>query len=246
MNQARAPMNELGVRRAVMHAIDKDGLAKTVWDGVFKPACSPLSPNMFGFDPETCKKAPYNVDQARRLLEEAGWRVGPDGIRVKEGQRLRLDYYIQPGAKRPEIAAFIQANLKQVGIDVNIIILARAAYLDAVRQGRHHLQPWWDTGTDPGQMLRILFHSSNAGGGTNRNNYRSTEMDQLISQIGAIADPVRRREVVLKAQQKAFDDAVMVYLADPPSLYAHDRSVTGVWVDWGGNYPYFYDTRVLR
>lgn len=246
MNQARPPMNEIGLRRAVMHAIDKEGLVKTVWDGVFKPACSPLAPNMFGFDPETCKKAPYNPDQARRLLEESGWRVGSDGIRVKDGQRLRLDYYIQPGAKRPEIAAFIQANLKQVGIDFNIIILARAAYLDAVRQGRHHFQPWWDTGTDPGQMLRILFHSSNAGGGTNRNNYRNAEMDQLINQIGAVADPVRRREIVLKAQQKAIDDAVMVYLADPPSLYAHDKSVTGVWVDWGGNYPYFYDTRIQR
>lgn len=246
MNQARPPMNEIGLRRAVMHAIDKEGLVKTVWDGVFKPACSPLAPNMFGFDPETCKKAPYNPDQARRLLEESGWRVGSDGVRVKDGQRLRLDYYIQPGAKRPEIAAFIQANLKQVGIDFNIIIMARAAYLDAVRQGRHHFQPWWDTGTDPGQMLRILFHSSNAGGGTNRNNYRNPEMDQLINQIGAVADPVRRKEVVLKAQQKAIDDAVMVYLADPPSLYAHDKSVTGVWVDWGGNYPYFYDTRIQR
>jgi hypothetical protein len=38
----------------------------------------------------------------------------------------------------------------------------------------------------------------------------------------------------------------MVYLTDPPSLYAHDRSVSGVWVDWGGNYPYFYDTRIQR
>jgi len=246
MNQARPPMNEIGLRRAVMHAIDKDGLVRTVWNGVFKPACSPLTPNMFGFDPETCRKAPYNADQARRLLEEAGWRLGPDGVRAKDGQRLRLDFFMQPNQKQQEMAAFIQANLRQVGIEVVLNVLARAAYLDAVRQGRHHFQFWWDTGTDPGQMLRILFHSSNAGGGTNRNNYRSAEMDQLIAQIAAIADPQRRRDVIIKAQQKAIDDAVMVYLADPPSLYAHDRSVSGVWVDWGGNYPYFYDTRVQR
>lgn len=247
MNQQRAPMNELGVRRAVMHGIDKEGLVKTVWNGVFKAACSPLTPNMLGFDAETCKKAPYNADQARRLLEEAGWRPGPDGIRVKDGQRLNLDHFLQTTPqKSQEMAAFIQANLKQVGINVNLNVLARAGYLDAVRQGRHHFQFWWDTGTDPGQMLRILFHSSNAGGGTNRNNYRNTEMDQLITQIGAIAEPARRREVIVKAQQKAIDEAIMVYLADPPSLYAHDRSVTGVWVDWGGNYPYFYDTRVAR
>ena len=247
MNQTRAPMNEIGVRRAVMHAIDKDGLVRTVWGGVYKAACSPLTPNMFGFDPETCKKVPYNLDQARRLLEEAGWRLGPDGVRVKGSDRLRLEFYLQPTPqKNQEMAAFIQANLKQVGIDVNLNVQARAGYLDAVRQGRHHFQYWWDTGTDPGQMLRILFHSRNAGGGTNRNNYRNQDMDRLIEQIDATADPAKRKEVIVRAQQKVLDEAVMVYLADPPSLYAHDRSVSGVWVDWGGNYPYFYDTRIQR
>ena len=39
------------------------------------------------------------------------------------------------------------------------------------------------------------------------------------------------------------DEAVMAYLADPQSLYGYDRGFTGVWIDWGGNYPYFYDTR---
>jgi peptide/nickel transport system substrate-binding protein len=247
MNQMRSPTSDLAVRRAMMYAIDKDGLAKTVWNSVFKAACSPLTPNMFGFDSETCRKIPYNADQARRILDEAGWRVGPDGIRVKGSERLRLEFFLQTTPqKNIEMAAFIQANAKQVGIDVNLNVAARPAYLDAVRQGRHNLQFWWETGTDPGQILRILFHSSNAGGGTNRNNYRSPEMDKLIEQIDATADPASRKQLVVKAQQRVIDDAVMVYLADPPSLYAHDRSVTGVWVDWGGNYPYFFNTRIQR
>ncbi|HEY6101931.1 MAG TPA: ABC transporter substrate-binding protein [bacterium] len=247
MNQGRAPTNELAVRRAVMHAVDKDGLVRTVWNSVYKAACSPLTPNMFGFDPETCKKVPYNLEQARRILDEAGWRVGPDGIRVKGNDRLRLEFYLQTTPqKNIEMASFVQANAKQAGIDINLNVLARPAYLDAVRQSRHNIQFWWDTGTDPGQMLRILFHSSNAGGGTNRNNYRSQDMDRLIEQIDATADAAKRKDFVIRAQQKAIDDAVMVYLADPPSLYAHARSVTGVWVDWGGNYPYFFNTRVQR
>ncbi|OLC29395.1 MAG: hypothetical protein AUH31_07140 [Armatimonadetes bacterium 13_1_40CM_64_14] len=247
MNQMRSPTSDLAVRRAMMYAIDKDGLAKTVWNSVFKAACSPLTPNMFGFDSETCRKIPYNADQARRILDEAGWRVGPDGIRVKGSERLRLEFFLQTAPqKNIEMAAFIQANAKQVGIDVNLNVAARPAYLDAVRQGRHNLQFWWETGTDPGQILRILFHSSNAGGGTNRNNYRSPEMDKLIEQIDATAEQASRKQLVVRAQQRVIDDAVMVYLADPPSLYAHDRSVTGVWVDWGGNYPYFFNTRIQR
>lgn len=247
MNEGRSPTNDLAVRRAVMHAIDKDGLVKTVWNNVFKAACSPLTPNMFGFDADTCRKVPYNPDQARRILDEAGWRVGSDGIRVKGSDRLRLEFFLQTTPqKNIEMAAFVQANAKQVGIEINLNVLARPAYLDAVRQGRHNMQFWWETGTDPGQILRILFHSRNAGGGTNRSNYRSQEMDRLIEQIDATADPAKRKELVTKAQQRAIDDAVMVYLADPPSLYAQDRSVTGVWVDWGGNYPYFFNTRIQR
>src|SRR5256884_7160414 len=99
MNQQRPPTSEVAVRRAIMHGIDGAGLAKTVWDGVFKPACSPLTPNMFGFDSNTCKATAYNPDLAKRLLDEAGWRPGPDGIRTKDGQRLRLEFFLQPPTK---------------------------------------------------------------------------------------------------------------------------------------------------
>ena len=246
-NQQRPPTNELAVRRAFQLTVDKEGLAKSVWSGVHKPACSPLTPNLFGFDPETCKKYPRNVDQARRVLDEAGWQMGPDGIRVKGGQRLQVDYYFRTeNPKLREMTAFIQAQMRPVGVDVQLRGLAGPAYFQAVRTGLHHVQYWWDTGTDPGQMLRILFHSSNAGGGSNRNNYRNAEMDTLIDQIGAEGNPQKRRELLVKAQQKALDEQVMMFLTDPPSLYAHQRTVSDVWVDWGGLYPYFYDARIAR
>jgi len=244
-NQQRQPTSELAVRRAVQLAVDREGLARTVWNGVFKPACSPLSPSLFGFDPDTCKKYTRNPEQANRVLEEAGWRMGPDGVRVKDGQKLQLGFYFQAeNIKNREMAAFVQANVKPVGIDVELHALARPAYFAAVRAGQHHIQFWWETGTDPGHILRILFHSRNAGGGTNRNNYRNAEMDRLIEQIEGEADSKKRRELLVKAQNKVLDEAIMVFLADPPSLYAHSRTLTGLYLDWGGNYPYFYDARL--
>jgi peptide/nickel transport system substrate-binding protein len=246
-NQQRPPANDLAVRRAIQLAVDKEGMAKAVWNGVYKPACSPLTPNLFGYDPDTCKKYTRNVDQARRVLDEAGWQMGPDGIRTKGGQKLSLGFYFQAeNIKNREMAAFVQASVKPLGIDMALQSLARPAYFAAVRQGLHHIQFWWETGTDPGEILRILFHSSNAGGGTNRNNYRNADMDKLIEQIEAEVDPKKRKDLLVKAQQKVLDEAIMVFLVDPPSIYAYQRTLSGVWIDWGGNYPYFYDTRVVK
>jgi peptide/nickel transport system substrate-binding protein len=245
MNQTKAPTNELAVRRAVSLAIDRVGLCNTVWNGVFKPACSPLTPVMFGFDRNTCAQSNYDIAAARRVLEEAGWREGPGGIRVKDGQRLSLEIWIQnTSIKNLEMAQFIQASVRPAGIDIVIQNLARPPYFEGVRAGRHHVQYWWDTGSETASMLRTLFHSRNAGGGTNRSNYRSAEMDKLIDDIGGEPNLQKRRELIVRAQKKVMDDAVMVYLADPPALYAHTRNVRDVSVDWGGNLPYFYDTQV--
>jgi len=246
-NQNRPPTNELAIRRAIQLAVDKDGLAKSVWGGVFKPACSPFTTNLYGYDPETCKKYARNVDQARRVLDEAGWQMGPDGTRVKGGQRLSINFYFRTeNPKLREMTAFIQANLRPLGFEIQLIGQAGPAYFQSVRTGLHHIQYWWETGTDAGQILRVLFHSSNAGGGTNRNNYRNAEMDALIEQIGGEANPRKLKELLVKAQAKVLDEAVMVFLVDPPSLYAHQQRLTDVWMDWGGNYPYFYDSRLAR
>jgi peptide/nickel transport system substrate-binding protein len=204
-----------------------------------------LTTNLFGYDPETCKKYPRNVDQARRVLDEAGWQMGADGIRTKGGQRLQIAFYYRTeNTKLREMAAFVQANVRPIGIDMQLVGQAGPAYFQSVRTGLHNIQFWWETGTDAGHILRILYHSSNAGGGTNRNNYRNADMDKLIEQIEAEASPAKRKDLLMRAQQKVLDEAIMVFLVDPPSVYAYPQSVTGVFFDWAGNYPYFYDARV--
>ena len=76
------------------------------------------------------------------------------------------------------------------------------------------------------------------------NFYKNPQMDQMIAQLQAETDRQAKKALVEKIQQKAMTDAIMAYLADPLSLLAYDRGLSGVWVDWGGNYPYFYDARL--
>jgi peptide/nickel transport system substrate-binding protein len=187
----------------------------------------------------------YNPDLARRTLDEAGWQPGPDGIRQKGGQRLTLEFYFHTRFPRSaEMGTFIQANLKAIGMDTVLHNLAPGAYFAAVRTGQQNLNFWWETATDAGLLLDEIFASGHANGGTNRNYYKNAQTDRLIEQIQSEPDRNKRKTLIDQVQRKVIDEAVMAYLTDPLSLYAYRRGITGVWVDWGGNYPYFYDARL--
>jgi peptide/nickel transport system substrate-binding protein len=241
MNVENPPTNDLAVRKAIALGSDKAGMIKTVWNGIGVPGCSPLTHPMFGFDPKSCDYLAYNPDEAGKVLDAAGWKMGADGIREKDGKKLQIQHYFRadsfPGA---DMASFMKADLKKIGIDVNLNGLAQAGYFDAVRSGKHNSQNWWDTGTDPDALVRTLLHSSNANGGTNRNRYKNADMDKLIDAAAAEANPEKRAALYAQIQKKVADDAVMVFYNDPYLLYAHVPNLTGVVALGGGNYPDFY------
>jgi peptide/nickel transport system substrate-binding protein len=241
MNVTNPPMDDVKVRQALEWATDKQGLIDTVYNGAFKPACSPMTSNVFGYDPKTCDTYQYDPDKAGTLLDEAGWTMNAStGIREKDGQPLKLGFYFR-GDSNPsrEMATFLQNNWKQVGVDLDLQGLEQAGYFDAVRSGKHHAQFWWETATDP-DVVRILFHSANADGGTNRNRYKNPEMDELIDAAAAESDSAKRAELYAQIQAKALDEAIMIFLADPLTINGMSSKLKGVMMDWGGNYPFFH------
>lgn len=242
MNVEKAPTNELAVRKAIALASDKQGLIDTVFNGFGTPGCSALTKVMFAYDPESCNYLPYNVEEAGKVLDEAGWTLNAStGVREKDGQPLVIQHFFR--ADNPlgqAMATFMQADLAKIGIQVELNGLARAGYFDAVRAGQHNSQNWWDTQTDPDGVVRTLFHSSNADGGTNRNRYRNPEMDALIDQAAGSPDPATRIELYKQIQKLAADEAIMVYFDDPYLLYSAVPSLTGVHYLGGGTLPNFY------
>ncbi|RMF79477.1 MAG: ABC transporter substrate-binding protein [Chloroflexi bacterium] len=240
-NQEKAPSNELAVRRAVNYAIDKETMVDVVWNGFGQPACSPLTHVMFGYDPSTCDAFTYDPDMAAAILDEAGWVLNEEtGIRERDGVPLVLEHYAPDRPLSAAMAEFVQADLAAVGIDFQINLVEFSAYLDIVRAGEHNTQNWWDTQTDPDGVMRTLFHSSNADGGTNRNRYRDEEMDRLIDTAAGIADPVERAAAYAQIQQKVNDEALMVFFEDPVVIYASVPNLEGLVVFSGGFQPNFY------
>lgn len=247
MNVQNPPLDDVRVRRAIEWAIDKNAMNQTVWNGVFKPACSPLTPNMLGYDAKTCDKYKFDVQRAAALLDDAGWRMNTaTGVREKGGLPLKLGFYFRSNDDNSRnMETFVQSNLKPVGIQIDPQGLARAGYFDAVRAGKHHMQFWWESHGDP-DVVRILVYSSNANGGTNRNRYKNAEMDQLIDDAAAQTDTEKRKALYSQIQNKILDDAVMVFFADPLSIFAHQKTLRDVAVDWSGNYPFFHTASLQK
>jgi len=119
-NTRRVPFNDLAVRRAATYAIDWDGLARTVYLDVDLPAPGDIFPKSWAFDPTLARYA-HDVARARALLESAGWKVGPDGIRMKDGTRLTADISTVNGVLvRQNAEVVIQQELREAGFEVQV------------------------------------------------------------------------------------------------------------------------------
>ena len=243
INVTKPPTDDLRVRQALEWGVDKVGMIKALWQGLYAPACSPLTSATFGFDRATCSVYTYDPKKAGTLLDEAGWKMGAGGLRQKNGQDLVLGlYYRSDSNDAAAMATFLQGMYQQIGIKIDLHGLAQSGYFSAVRSGQHNLQFWWETDTDP-DVVRILFYSANANGGTNRNRYKDPEMDKLIDEAAGTIDPAKRRQLYTRIQMKALHEAIMVYFADPLNIFAYQKSkVMGAMLDWSSTNMLFYDT----
>jgi peptide/nickel transport system substrate-binding protein len=233
MNVTRPPTDDVRVRQALEWGVDRAAVVRAVWQGVPKAACSPLTSVMLGYDPATCNVYRYDPKKAGDLLDEAGWKMGPNGVRRKDGQDLTLAlYYRSDNADFTAMATFLQGMYQPIGITVELNGLAQAGYFNAVRAGQHNLQFWWDSRTDP-DVVRILLHSANANGGTNRNRYKNAEMDALIDEAAGTSDVAKRKRLYTQIQMKTLQEAVMVFFADPLNVFAYQKAkVMGAMLDW--------------
>src|SRR5258705_102277 len=89
-NVQRFPTNDPAVRRALHHAISKDAIVRVVFHGQSQAAGSLIQPPTPGFVPVAKELFPFDPARARKILDEAGWKPGSDGIRVKDGKRLEI------------------------------------------------------------------------------------------------------------------------------------------------------------
>jgi peptide/nickel transport system substrate-binding protein len=117
-NVQRFPTNDVAVRRALHHAINKDAVVRVVFHGQSQAAGSLLQPPTPGFVPVAKELFPYDPARAKKILDDAGWKLGTDGIRAKNGKRPECVVFGTNNGY--EMAWLIQGMARDVGIDIQL------------------------------------------------------------------------------------------------------------------------------
>jgi peptide/nickel transport system substrate-binding protein len=250
MNTARQPTDCLLVRQAVNYAIDQDALVAEVFKGEFARAYGPVSQFTLGYDDSVEAMYPYNIAAAESLLDEAGWEQSDgDGIRVKQGEKLRLNFYALPVNFYPQFGEIVTRQLRRVGIEVLVSEVPPVEWIKAGMRGDHHLIPQGKYASSS-QLLSFVYHSRQSDesgyGWSKRSAGHSPGFDELLDRA---EQTLRKEEFVPlyeEVQKIVMKEALIVPLHCNTNVIAYRANIDHIQFDAIGAYPYFHDTVIGR
>ena len=206
-NYGKPWFKERPVRQALYHATDKRAIIEQVYYGVPKPVEGYLPSTSWAYNADLPKHE-YNPEKAKQILDEAGWRPGPDGVRTKGGVRLGFTNSTTSGNKlREQAQALLQQNWREVGVDMQISNMPAA-----VIWGEFYVKSKFDSlmvgiqasvGDDPDCLNRIhsKYIAAETGSGRNVSQYKNPQVDRLLEDGVREVDRARRRAIYLKVQE---------------------------------------------
>lgn len=238
-NMRREMFQDVRVRTAFAHAINVPELIEYVSYGNGQQSTGIFIPE-FWFADSTIKPIPYDPERARQLLDEAGWKPGPDGIRVKDGQRLSFKIITNQGNDvRKDIATVAQDYLRKVGVEASIEIYEWAVFIERFINKHEFDADVLGWVTPPDWDVFQVWHSSQTGlDQLNHNGYQSAEADQLITELRQEYDRDRIKELAGKLQRRIYEDQPVLFMnapRDPMAIWKNSfrilRKTGHGWVD---------------
>jgi peptide/nickel transport system substrate-binding protein len=228
------------VRQALLYATDRKVIVKTIFRDLSPVAYGPWAG--LGFNKDLEALYPYDLKKAQQLLDEAGWKPGPDGIRVKDGNKLALDTLLQTWGYLSEIGQMVQAQLKMAGVDLKTQTVSFPAAQQAGAEGKFHLAPMSLSATDP-SFLAAVYGSK---GNYNWTKLNDPALDKLLEDAASTKDDVKRLELYKQVQKIAMDQATIIPIREQWNNNGATAKVKSLVFSVQGWWPYLYDVKIER
>lgn len=213
---------DLAVRRALDLAVDRKAMVDKLLEGAGRAGHGPVPTDSEWFAKGT--ERPHDPDKARKLLDDAGWKPGGDGIREKDGQRAAFTLWFPAGDKlREEHALAFASDAKKTGIEVKVQsgtweVIEPRMKDDAVLAGGGNP-------ADPDFDLYNLLHSSLAlDGFNNMAAYRNPGVDKALEEGRRSGDKAARKAAYDAVQRGLADNPGYTFLTHVDHLYVMDDS----------------------
>lgn len=210
LNNDHPILGDKMVRKAMMHALDRQRIIDDLWNGAATVADSNLTPAA-PYHKAGLPTYEYDPDKAAAMLEEAGWVMGDDGIREKDGEKLSFTCTTITGdqARRP-IAELAQQLFKEVGIDMQLEEAPVASILESMRQGDMDCSLFnWTYGSaiDPDASSTLRSDGAN-----NFSQFKNERIDELLDMGLRETDPEARRAYYDEIQEIIVEEVPFLYL----------------------------------
>ncbi|ASZ64097.1 ABC transporter substrate-binding protein [Bacillus cereus] len=218
MNNNKPYLKDKKVRQALIYGLDRKKYVDTALKGYGTVANVPIHPTSWAYTEEGVNKYEYDKEKAKKLLDEAGWKVGSDGIREKDGQKLKLSYFGPSSAKDSDLLIPIaKENYKEIGVEFNPEFMDFNTMLSKVNKGDYDLASVSTPITsDPSETAGEYLSTANE----TSLGYKNAKVDELI-QKGLETVDIEKRKPIYKELYKELSD-------DPPViLLNYRRTITG-------------------
>jgi peptide/nickel transport system substrate-binding protein len=229
-------LQDVNVRRAIVMAVDRDKICQELLYGLTKPALSVWDGTPYA-DPKL-EPIPYNPEEAKKLLDAAGWKVGGDGIRAKDGVPLKLRYVTTSREVRKNTQVVVQQMLRDVGVDTELIDHSADVFFNSysddgpLATGQYDITQWSTVTSFPDpdivELLCKEIPTDDNPEGTNWAFVCDEELDSLFTQASITLDMQARTEIFFKIAQRVRDQVYWVSIWDDPDWWTVSKKIKNV------------------
>lgn len=206
------------LRKAIDYAIDKESIVNIILNGYGSMANSVIAPNVFGFT-DSVKNVGYNPKKAKELMKN-----------LNNNGEITLELLTMGSSDEKAIAEVIQANLKEIGIDLKINIVESGTFYDLTEKGFFDmfLGSWGTVTGDADYGLYPMFHSKSIGSPGNRSFYSNKTVDELLDTGKITVTENERLKIYQQAQEQIIKDTPHVMLYNSVIIVGAQKNIEGL------------------
>ncbi len=228
-NVKKPTLSDKRVRQALMYALNRKDFIKIQYgEGVAELGMAPISPVSWAFPKEGLNPYDFDLDKAGKLMDEAGWKMGSDGFRYKDGQKFSIGWLVYTDSPWPgKLSSMAADTWKQLGVDLKIEIMDFSTVSDKTMDSAPEDRDFdiytmgFSLSVDPDPTGALFDDNAGAKGGFNASGYRNDAAMELVRK-GRTEFDTKKRAEIYKEWAKIMNDEI------PHAIVAYRSEIWGI------------------